>query len=88
LVYVACILVLEFYWEKISSRILLAKGSFGYNRVCIEMRQLPKMCNISKATFVLDSVDTTHLALAKMGNVYNWPNASYLEKPKMHSGRS
>jgi hypothetical protein len=82
------------YWskgsarKKISSRFLLAKGSFGHNGVCAEVCQLPKMCKRPKAVFVSDPVDTTYLPLTRMGNGYNWPNASYPRKPKIRNGRS
>jgi ribonuclease HI len=32
-----------------------------------KVRKLPKMCKRSEATFVIDSADTTYLAIAKMG---------------------
>jgi hypothetical protein len=34
------------------------------------------MCKRPKTAFVPNPVDTIYLALAKMGNGYNWPNAS------------
>jgi hypothetical protein len=56
--------------------LLLAKGSFRYNRMCIELRQLSEVCKGSKTIFVYDLVDTTNMALAKVGNGHNWLIAS------------
>jgi hypothetical protein len=47
--------------------ILLAEGSFRRSRFGSKVRKLPKMCKRSEATFVIDSADTTYLAIAKMG---------------------
>jgi hypothetical protein len=61
------------YWVQTSSRkgfstrILLAEGSFGRSRFGSKVQKLPKMCKRSEATFVIDSADTTNLAIAKMG---------------------
>jgi hypothetical protein len=41
-----------------------------------------------KATFVNDSVDKTNMALAKVGNGHNWPNARCRGEIKVHSGNS
>jgi ribonuclease HI len=49
------------------SRILLAEGSFGCSRISPKMRRLSKMCKRSKTTFVFDSINTAHLAVAKVG---------------------
>jgi hypothetical protein len=74
--------------ENILPRILLAKGSFGYNIVHTKVRQLLEVCKGSKTTFVYDSVDTTNMALAKVGNGHNWPNACCLGKLKVRSDSS
>jgi hypothetical protein len=50
-----------------STRILLAEDSFRRNGFGSKMRKLPKMCKRSEATFIIDSADTTNLAIAKMG---------------------
>jgi hypothetical protein len=61
------------YWIQTSSgkgfptRILLAEGSFGHNRFGSKVQKLLKMCKRSEATFIIDSPNTTNLAVAKMG---------------------
>jgi hypothetical protein len=61
------------HWVQTSSgkgfsiRIVLAEGSFGRNRFGSKMRELPKMCKGSEATLIIDSANTTNLAIAKMG---------------------
>jgi hypothetical protein len=61
------------HWVQTSSgkgfltRILLAEDSFGRNRFGLKMRKLPKMCKRSEATFIIDSANTTNLAVVKMG---------------------
>jgi transposase InsO family protein len=61
------------YWVQTSSgkgfsiRILLAEGSFRCSRFGSKVRKLPKMRKRSEATFVIDSADTTNLAIAMMG---------------------
>jgi hypothetical protein len=49
------------------TRILLAEGSFGCSIFGSKVRKLPKMCKRSEATLVIDSANTTNLAVAKMG---------------------
>jgi hypothetical protein len=50
-----------------STRILLAEGSFECSRISSKMRRLPKMCERPETTFIPNSVNTAHLAIAKMG---------------------
>jgi hypothetical protein len=45
----------------------LAEGSFGCSRFGSKVRKFPKMCKGSEATLVIDSANTTNLAVAKMG---------------------
>jgi ribonuclease HI len=47
-----------FYWPK---------GSLGCSRVSPKMWRLSKMCKRSEATFISHSVNTAHLAVAKVG---------------------
>jgi hypothetical protein len=60
------------YWVQTSSgkgfstRILLAEGNFRCSIFGSKVRKLPKMRKRSEATFVIDSADTTNLAIAKM----------------------
>jgi hypothetical protein len=54
--------------KSFSSRILLAKGSFGCSGISPKVRRLSKMCKRSKTTFVSNPVNTTHLAIAKAGS--------------------
>jgi hypothetical protein len=49
------------------TRILLAEGSFGRIRFGSKVRKLPKMCKRSEAALIIDSANTTNLAIAKMG---------------------
>jgi hypothetical protein len=53
--------------KEIHARILLAKGSFGCSRISPKVRRLSEMCKRSKTTFVFNPVNTTHLAIAKVG---------------------
>jgi hypothetical protein len=61
------------HWVQTSSgkgfptRILLAEGSFRRSRFGSKVQKLPKMCKRSEATLVIDSANTTNLAVAKMG---------------------
>jgi hypothetical protein len=70
------------HWVQTSSRkgfltrILLAEGSFGRSRSGSKMRKLPKICKRSEATFIIDSADTTNLAIAKMGFGFARPTST------------
>jgi hypothetical protein len=61
------------HWVQTSSgkgflaKILLAEGSFGRSRFGSKVRKLPKMCKRLEATLVIDSANTTNLAVTKMG---------------------
>jgi hypothetical protein len=60
----------------------LAKGSFGCGRVSPKVRRLSKMCKRSEATFVSHSINTTHLAVAKMGPRFTRPTSTSTGKFK------
>jgi hypothetical protein len=71
------------HWVQTSSgkgfptRILLAEGNFGRSRFGSKVRKLPKMCKRSEATLVIDSANTTNMAVAKMGPGCNLFHFSY-----------
>jgi hypothetical protein len=46
----------------------LAESSFGRNRFGSKVRKLPKMCERSEATLIIDPANTTNLAVVKMGS--------------------
>jgi hypothetical protein len=55
-------------WEKFFAKDLLAKSSFECSEVSPKVRRLSEMCKRSKTTFVLNPVNTNHLAIAKVGS--------------------
>jgi hypothetical protein len=57
----------DLFWERFSDKDSIGEGSFGRNRFGSKVRKLPKMCKRSEANLVIDSTNTTNLAVAKMG---------------------
>jgi hypothetical protein len=58
---------LDLCWEMFLDKNFMAEGSFGCSRSGSKVRKLSKMCKRPETTFVANSVNTTNLAIAKMG---------------------
>jgi hypothetical protein len=55
------------YWERFLDKDFTGRSSFRCSRSGPKVRKLSKMCKRPKTTFITNSVNTTNLAIAKMG---------------------
>jgi hypothetical protein len=57
----------DLFWERFSDKDSIGRRQLRTQQIWLKSVKIAKMCKRSEATFFIDSVDTTNLAIAKMG---------------------
>jgi hypothetical protein len=58
----------DLFWEKFSDKDSIGRRQLRTQQIWFKSAKLPKLCKGPKTTFVINSVNTTNLVIAKMGS--------------------
>ena len=57
----------DLYWERFLEKDFIGRRQLWMQQIWFKSAKIVKMCKRPETTFVVNSVDTTNLAIAKMG---------------------
>jgi hypothetical protein len=58
---------LDLFWERFSDKDSIGRRQLQTQQIWFKSARIAKMCKRSEATLIIDSANTTNLAVAKMG---------------------